>query len=213
MILALLTALAQADPPREALEVLTSFEEDLRKAIRPNVDRAALRRAAKETFDKNIARATVKAPKLIWEHFNEYVSRLDVAERAFASKDHRQERQLWVGACRTTLLKIGTFARVPDEAPSTLELFTACVEAVLRVRSRISGEDVDDLRLSAYESINLVARGQMRRCRAPKGDPKAAHASQMSQIDLRFGKSNDLPQRMLRDISKSCLDRDISALR
>ena len=125
----------------------------------------------------------------------------------------KQERDLWITACRNALLKAASLARPPDEAPTTADLFDICVESAARVRSRITGEGVDDLRNSAYESVNLIARGQLRRCRAMKGDPKAAYVSQVSQVELRFGKSNELPERMLRDIAKSCLDRDLTARR
>ena len=212
MLLVLALAAAQG-APREPMHILSSFGTDLRKALRPNVDRAALQRAAMRQFDMDLDRAAIKSPKPAWEYFNEYVNRLYEAERAFNAKEQKQERDLWITACRNALLKSASLSRPPDEAPTTAELFTACLEAAARVRSRITGEGVDDLKNSAYESINHIARGQLRRCRAGKGDPKAAYVSQISQVELRFGKTNQLPERMLRDIAKSCLDRDMTARR
>ena len=213
MLLILALAVAQGGPPREPMEILSSFGTDLRKAIRPNVDRAALQRAAVQQFDKELDRAAIKAPKLAWEYFNEYVNRLYEAERSFNAKEQKPERDLWITACRNALLKAASLAKPADEAPTTAELFTACLEAAARVRSRITGDGVDDLKNSAYESINHIARGQLRRCRAGKGDPKEAYVGQISQVELRFGKTNQLPERMLRDIAKSCLDRDMPARR
>ncbi|HEX7901300.1 MAG TPA: hypothetical protein VF950_26310 [Planctomycetota bacterium] len=205
--------LAQGVAGREPMDILGSFASDLRKAMRPNVDRVALQKAAQQQFDKELDRAAIKSPKLVWEYFNEYLTRLYEAERSFNSKDFKTEREMWVAACRNTLLKAAALARVPDEAPTTVELFNACVDATARVRSRITGESVDDLLISGYESVNHIFRGQLRRCRASKGDPKAAHTAQLTMIELRFGKSNDLPDRMLRDISKACLDKDVTARR
>jgi hypothetical protein len=208
----LVLALSQG-APREPLDILSSFGADLRKGLRPNVDRAAFQKAAVQQFDREIDRAVMRTPKLVWEHFNEYVARLYEAERSFNGKEQKPERELWITACRNTLLKAAALARAPDEAPSSAELFNACLEAAARVRSRITGEGVDDLSNSAFESINHVFRGQLRRCRAPKGDPKAVYLTQISQVELRFGKTNDLPERMLRDIAKACMDRDVSARR
>jgi hypothetical protein len=208
----LVLALAQG-ASKEPMDILSSFGTDLRKALRPNVDRGAYQKAAVQQFDKEIDRAAMRAPKPVWEHFNEYVARLYEAERSFNAKEHKPERELWITACRNTLLKAAALARIPDDPPSTAELFTACMDAAARVRSRITGEGVDDLSASAFESINHVFRGQLRRCRAAKGDPKAVYLTQISQIELRFGKTNDLPERMLRDIAKACMDRDVSARR
>lgn len=208
-----LVALILAQEGRDPLEILASLETNLRKGLRPNVDRLALRAEAESAFNKEIAKAKVKSPKLIWEHYNDYLLQMDATKRSFFARDHRPERVVWIDACRTALLKVATQARIPDEAPSTGELFNACFDAVIRARQKISGEDVDDLRSSAYESVNVIFRGQVRRCRPPKGDPRALYKTQISQIDLRFGKSPDLPDRMLRDIAKACLDKDVTALR
>src|SRR5687768_13872595 len=102
LIVALALGLAQG-APREPADILSSFGTDLRKGLRPNVDRAAFQKAAVQQFDKELDRAAIKSPKLAWEYFNDYVGRLYDAERSFNAREHKPERNLWITACRNAL--------------------------------------------------------------------------------------------------------------
>lgn len=209
----LILALALAQGERDPFDILSEYASGLRKALRPNVQREELRRAAEVAFNKDILRAKVAKPRPIWEHYNEYLTQLDEGRRSFTGPDQRPERSLWIAGCRTALLKMATQCKIPETAPSTAELYEASLDAVMRARAKHTGDHSNDLRIAAYESVNLLFHAQLRRCRPPKGDPKAVYTKQVTELGLRLGKDNELPERMLRDMAKACLDRDVTALR
>jgi hypothetical protein len=223
---ALATLLAQAaQAPRDPLDILATLEDDLRKATRAPADqRDRLRRAARDAFEREVERGAPRIAKAAWDHFFDYLTKLGMAERVFSDKDERQERDLWVACCKTALLKLVSQCReskaAPADQPSTSELFNATVDAVTRVKNRFIGDEVNDLRISAYDALNQVFRQLVRRARAPQGDPKNLYTGHIVTVDRRFllasdmeRKANDVPNRLLKDVARACLDRALAASR
>ncbi len=223
LAVALATLLAQAaQGPRDPMDVLGTLEGELRKATRAPADqRDRLRRAARDTFEREVEQGVPKVTKAAWDHFGDYLSKLGMAERVFSSKDERQERDLWVACCKTALLRMVSQGKenklAPADQPTTSELFNATVDAVTRVKSRFIGDEVNDLRVSAYDAINQVFRQLVRKARAPQGDPRNLYSGHIVTVDRRFvtvsdleRKANDVPNSLLKDVAKACLDRALA---
>lgn len=219
--LVLAVLLAQAKDPADVLDVL---ETQLRKAVQNSrpAAREKLRSEARDAFEREIGRSAARTPKAAWDYFSDFVGRIAYAQRAFSAPDEKPERDLWIHACVTTLIKQAGQSKEsrlpPEQQPTTAELFDDCFEASIKVRTRFLEEKNWDLARAGYQGANHVVQSLLRKARAPRGEPKNLHATHLDLINGRLSltreadrQANEYANNFLRGVAKACLDRGEAA--
>lgn len=211
---------AQASGGKDPAALLRTLYDDLRKASQAAADaRDKARKSARDAFDREIGAATLRAPKSAWDLVRDHFDRLSEGDR-FSLKNDRAERDLWVSACRTALLRQLALSKevkgTDAEMATTSQLFNDAFSTVGELRTKFTAEGTDDLRGAALEGVGMTFRLLIRRARVPAIDAKAAYASQLSKIDQKFpvdgdgGKVNGRINAVLKEAAKSALDRSLS---